>query len=124
MEHHRAEQENYQRVITEQNAYAFDLRTFFAAICATGDIVINLFRPDHEHDENRGKGQSDYEEKNAAIGNEITEKAHGYGGHHVSRGVKCLIAALARVKCARADDTERNCAEGWDEHAGGAADQR
>ena len=123
MEHHGAGQKENQRAIPEEQPDAFHFGAFPVVSCAASQLVINLAGPDHQQDKNRGHSECCDEEEDAAVGNEVAEQAHRYGGNHVPRRVEGLIAALADVECGSSHDPQRHRADGREKDAGGAPNQ-
>ena len=70
-----------------------------------------------------GSAQTDHEEKDAAIGNEVTKQAHRHGGDDVAGRVESLVASLAAIEQLVSHDPERNGTNGRTENARGAANQ-
>jgi len=123
MEHYGASEEEDEWALPEEHLDAFHFGAFLAVSRATGKFVVNLAGSDQKQDENRRDRARRDEEKNAPVGNEVAEDAHGHGGNHVPCRVERLIAPLAGVERGASDDPERHRADRWEENAGRAANQ-
>src|ERR1039458_6052461 len=96
---------------------------FLAFLGAPRPLVIDLIGTDDEEGEDRRERADRHEEKDAAIGNEVTTQAHRHGGDDVAGRVERLVTSLAAIEQLVSHDPKRNGTDGRTENARSAANQ-
>src|ERR1039458_6693352 len=85
---------------------------FLAFLGAPRPLVIDLIGTDDEQGEDRRERADRHEEKDAAIGNEVTTQAHQHGGDNVAGRVERLVTSLAAIEQLVSHDPKRNGTDG------------
>src|ERR1039458_7372357 len=96
---------------------------FLAFLGAPRPLVIDLIGTDDEEGEDSRERADRQEEKDAAIGNEVTTQAHRHGGDDVAGRVERLVTSLAAIEQLVSHDPKRNGTDGRTENARSAANQ-
>src|ERR1035438_6920450 len=104
-------------MIPKKHQDTFRLAAFLAFLRASRPFVLDLVGADDEQREEGRKRAERHEEKDATVGNEITQQAHGHGGDDVAGRVETLVASLTAIKQPVSHDPERNGTDGWTENA-------
>jgi hypothetical protein len=98
VKHHGTDQKDDQRPILEQGAGSDGLALCAPLLPAPREFVINLVGADVVEGKDGRECADRHEDEDAAIGNEVTEQAHRYGGGDIAGGVECLVTSLAGIK--------------------------
>src|ERR1035441_9502006 len=104
-------------MIPKKHQDAFRFAAFLALLRAPRPLVVDLVGADDEQRKEGRKRAERHEEKDATVGNEITQQAHGHGGGDVAGRVEPLIASLTAIEQPVSHDAERNGTDGWTENA-------